>query len=116
MRVTVFSTGGKFCPVSIFMQLHALTLVTRSYALLSEANSTFENKVANVIITILEIVRDFFQSFGKFYSEIRYEKVVKLSSHSSDLSKFITLKAMPHSVIHFIFVVKIFSYTENIQK
>ena len=34
MCVTIFSTGGKFCPVPIFTQLHTLTLVTRSYALL----------------------------------------------------------------------------------
>ena len=31
----VFSTGGKFRPVSIFTQLHALTLVACSYALLT---------------------------------------------------------------------------------
>ena len=29
-------TGGKFRPVSNFMELHALTLATRSYALLSQ--------------------------------------------------------------------------------
>ena len=34
--VTIFSTGGKFCSVSIFTQLHALTLVACSYALLVE--------------------------------------------------------------------------------
>ena len=34
MRVTIFSTGGIFCPVLIFTKLHALTLVARSYALL----------------------------------------------------------------------------------
>ena len=34
VHVTIFSTGGKFRPVSIFTQLHALTLVARSYALL----------------------------------------------------------------------------------
>ena len=33
--VTIFSTGGKFHPVSIFTQLHALTLVAPSYALLT---------------------------------------------------------------------------------
>ena len=33
MCVTIFSTGGKFHPVSIFTQLHALTLIARSYAL-----------------------------------------------------------------------------------
>ena len=31
-----FSTDGKFRPVSNFMQLHTLTLATRSYTLLSE--------------------------------------------------------------------------------
>ena len=36
VHVAIFSTGGKFCPVSIFMYLHALTLVTRSYALLKQ--------------------------------------------------------------------------------
>ena len=34
VHVTIFSTGGKFHPVAIFMWLHALTLVTCSYALL----------------------------------------------------------------------------------
>ena len=33
-RVTIFSTGGKFRPVSNFTWLHALTLAARSYALL----------------------------------------------------------------------------------
>ena len=32
--VTIFSTGGKFRPVSTFMELHTLTLAARSYALL----------------------------------------------------------------------------------
>ena len=31
VRVTIFSTGGKFCLVSNFTQLHTLTLVARSY-------------------------------------------------------------------------------------
>ena len=34
VRVTIFITGGKFCPVSIFMLLHALTLVARTYVVL----------------------------------------------------------------------------------
>ena len=34
MRVTIFSTGDKFRPASIYTLLHTLTLVTRSYALL----------------------------------------------------------------------------------
>ena len=33
--ITIFSTGRKFRPVSIFTLLHALTLVARFYALLS---------------------------------------------------------------------------------
>ena len=33
VRVTIFSTGGKFQPVSNFTELHALTLAARSYAL-----------------------------------------------------------------------------------
>ena len=33
-RVTIFSTGGKVRPGSNFTLLHALTLATRSYALL----------------------------------------------------------------------------------
>ena len=33
--VTIFSTGGKFCLVSNFIQLHVLTQVARSYALLT---------------------------------------------------------------------------------
>ena len=32
--VTIFSIGGKFCPVLNFMQLHALTQVACSYTLL----------------------------------------------------------------------------------
>ena len=40
-RVTIFSTGGKFRPVSNFTQLHALTLAARSYALLSQLPSMF---------------------------------------------------------------------------
>ena len=31
---TIFSTGGKFQPVSNFTELHALTVATRSYVLL----------------------------------------------------------------------------------
>ena len=34
VRVTIFSTGGKFRLVSNFTDLHALTLAARSYALL----------------------------------------------------------------------------------
>ena len=34
--VTIFSTGGKFRPVLTFMELHALTLAARSYALLTQ--------------------------------------------------------------------------------
>ena len=34
VRVTIFITGGKVRPVSNFMELHALTLAARSYALL----------------------------------------------------------------------------------
>ena len=33
-RVTIFSTGGKFGPVSNFEKLHTLTLATRSCVLL----------------------------------------------------------------------------------
>ena len=33
--VTIFSTGGKFQPVLNFMELHTLTLVACSYALLT---------------------------------------------------------------------------------
>ena len=33
--VTIFSTGGKFQPVSNFTLLHALTLAARSYVLLA---------------------------------------------------------------------------------
>jgi len=33
---TIFSIGGKFCPdYGLLLELHALTLVTRSYALLT---------------------------------------------------------------------------------
>ena len=34
VRVTIFSTGGKFQPVSNCTELHTLTLAARSYALL----------------------------------------------------------------------------------
>ena len=34
VHVTIFNTGGKFRRVSNFTELHALTLPTRSYALL----------------------------------------------------------------------------------
>ena len=34
VRVTIFSTGGKFRPVSNFTELHTLTLAARSYTLL----------------------------------------------------------------------------------
>ena len=34
-RVTIFSTGSKFRPVSNFTLLHALTLVARPYVLLA---------------------------------------------------------------------------------
>ena len=34
VHVIVFSTGGKFCPESNFMELHAVTQATRSYALI----------------------------------------------------------------------------------
>ena len=37
VRVSIFSTGGKFRHVSIFTQLHALTLVPYSYVLLQPA-------------------------------------------------------------------------------
>ena len=33
VRVSIFSAGGKFQPVSKFTELHALTLAARSYAL-----------------------------------------------------------------------------------
>ena len=35
VHVTIFSTGGKFQPVSNFTELHALTLAACSYALLA---------------------------------------------------------------------------------
>ena len=38
IRVTIFSTGGKFRPVSNFTELHALTQAARSYALLANLN------------------------------------------------------------------------------
>ena len=34
VRVTIFSTGGKFRPVSNFTELHTLTQAARSYSLL----------------------------------------------------------------------------------
>ena len=36
VRVTIFSTGGKFRPVSNFTELHALTQASHSYALLDK--------------------------------------------------------------------------------
>ena len=41
-RVTIFSTGGKFRPVSNFTYLHTLTLATCSYALLVHANEALD--------------------------------------------------------------------------
>ena len=38
VHVTIFSTTGKFRPISNFMELHALTLAARSYALLIAVN------------------------------------------------------------------------------
>ena len=41
--VTVFSTGGKFYPVSIFTYVHILNLATR--ALLNHAGSIFTHRL-----------------------------------------------------------------------
>ena len=35
LSVTIFSTGGKFQPVSKFIELHTLALATHSYELLT---------------------------------------------------------------------------------
>ena len=36
VRVTIFSTGGKFCLISNFVGLHVLTLAAHSYVLLCD--------------------------------------------------------------------------------
>ena len=41
--LTIFSTGGKFRPVSNFTELHALTLAARSYALLHDLINAFHS-------------------------------------------------------------------------
>ena len=48
VHVTIFSTGGKFWPVSNFMELHAPTLATCSYALLM-----FRDKIKNDVSQII---------------------------------------------------------------
>ena len=42
VHVIIFSTGGKFQPVSNLMELHALTLAARSYAHLARHNYCFQ--------------------------------------------------------------------------
>ena len=46
--ITIFSTGGKFWPVSNFMELHALTQATRSHALLALSYSHLYNNEASL--------------------------------------------------------------------
>ena len=46
--VIIFSTGGKFRPVSNFTELHTLTLATRFYALLPVVWHNIEIEVYNV--------------------------------------------------------------------
>ena len=50
VRVTIFSMGGKFRPVSNFTELHALALAARSYVLL--VHSYVENVVHTVSLYI----------------------------------------------------------------
>ena len=47
--VTIYSTGGKFQPVSICTKLHALTLATRSYALLVQYRVQSYVKLCSVL-------------------------------------------------------------------
>ena len=45
---SIFSTGGKFCPdYGLLLELHALTLVARSYALLIELKQWYLNPLTN---------------------------------------------------------------------
>ena len=52
IRVTVFSTAGNFRPVSNFMELHALTLAARSYALLTTLRVIYNWLELSVVLTI----------------------------------------------------------------
>ena len=53
--LTIFSTGGKFHPVAIFTQLHALTLVAHSYALLYQIiQCCVESKFINTDVHSLD--------------------------------------------------------------
>ena len=45
VRVTTFSTGGKFQPVSNFTESHTLTQATRSYTLLQYSCSDVSAKL-----------------------------------------------------------------------
>ena len=65
--VTIFSTGGKFHPVSIFTLLHALTLVAHSYVLLF-ADIVFMDggHVAGVAMVTSEII------FSWYGSDLEY--------------------------------------------
>ena len=58
MRVTIFSTGGKICPVSIFTYLHALTLVARSYAVLTQYTPHIHGTCIHFLRFILQVVRE----------------------------------------------------------
>ena len=65
VRVTIFSTGSKFRPVSNFTELHAFTLAARSYALLSMCMLTY-------ISEVLEEVNEVSRTFGGLLGEPSY--------------------------------------------
>ena len=53
--VTIFSTGGKFRPVSNFTESHTLTLATRSYALLPVVWHNIEIEAHNVDMALASL-------------------------------------------------------------
>ena len=67
-QCTIFSTGEKFCPdYGLLLELHALTLVTRSYALLHITTC-----LTSVALTCLIFVLDVAQKSRRyFYVRVR---------------------------------------------
>ena len=52
-HVTIFSTGGKFRPVSNFTWLHALTLAARSYVLLCNAYHVYTMYKNDILLNLI---------------------------------------------------------------
>ena len=50
-QCTIFSTGEKFCPdYGLLLELHALTLVDRSYALLAKPRSCILLVIQSILV------------------------------------------------------------------